>query len=100
VGELELLCLPENFHGLCGDEGLVQRQRSRPQIESLALMDVYGRVARALLSFSAEDQESNLRDSRQGFSSGSCQNGGCITRNSRVMKKDLEEHQFHRNANG
>ncbi|MGH6626009.1 MAG: Crp/Fnr family transcriptional regulator [Burkholderiaceae bacterium] len=50
-------CLPENSSmAYAVMKGLVQRLRHADRkIESLALMDVYGRVARALLEFAAPD---------------------------------------------
>ncbi|MGH8848554.1 MAG: Crp/Fnr family transcriptional regulator, partial [Polaromonas sp.] len=58
LGRLEFArCLPENSSmAYAVLKGLVQRLRHADrQIESLALMDVYGRVARALLEFASED---------------------------------------------
>jgi len=61
-GEEFARCLPENpsmvYTILCG---LVQRLRQADlKIESLALMDVYGRVARALLEFAVDSGEGQL----------------------------------------
>ena len=75
--------------------GLVQRLRQADRkIESLALMDVYGRVARALLEFSSKDGEGNalIRDkvSRQDLAK---MVGASREMVSRVMK-DLEERGF------
>jgi CRP-like cAMP-binding protein len=55
-------CLPENSSmSYAIMRGLVQRLRHADRkIESLALMDVYGRVARSLLEFAADDGEGNL----------------------------------------
>ena len=52
-------CLPENSSlSYAIMRGLVQRLRSADrQIESLALLDVYGRVARTLLDMSEMDGE-------------------------------------------
>ena len=67
LGRLEFArCLPENSSmAYAVMKGLVQRLRHADRkIESLALMDVYGRVARALLEFAVEDAEGNavIRD--------------------------------------
>lgn len=75
--------------------GLVQRLRHADRkIESLALMDVYGRVARALLEFASQDGMGNLkvRDkiSRQDLAK---MVGASREMVSRVMK-DLEERGF------
>ena len=97
LGRLEFArCLPENSsmaHALL--KGLVQRLRyADRQIESLALMDVYGRVARALLEFSSDDGEGNalIRDkvSRQDLAK---RVGASREMVSRAMK-DLEERGF------
>jgi CRP-like cAMP-binding protein len=97
LGRLEFArCLPENSSmAYAVMKGLVQRLRQADRkIESLALMDVYGRVARALLEFSAEDQEGNavIRDkvSRQDLAK---MVGASREMVSRVMK-DLEERGF------
>jgi len=79
-------------------KGLVQRLRHADRkIESLALMDVYGRVARALLEFAAENArcaEGNAvipgRVSRQDLAK---MVGASREMVSRVMK-DLEERGF------
>ncbi len=89
-------CLPENSSmAYAVLKGLVQRLRHADrQIESLALMDVYGRVARALLEFVSEDGEGNavIRDkvSRQDLAK---MVGASREMVSRVMK-DLEERGF------
>ena len=75
--------------------GLVKRLRRADQkIESLALMDVYGRVARALLEFASEDGTGNavIRDkvSRQDLAK---MVGASREMVSRVMK-DFEEQGF------
>ncbi|MBU1359909.1 MAG: helix-turn-helix domain-containing protein, partial [Gammaproteobacteria bacterium] len=75
--------------------GLVARLRHADRkIESLALMDVYGRVARSLLEFAIDDGEGNLkiRDkiSRQDLAK---MVGASREMVSRVMK-DLEERGF------
>ena len=86
-------CLPENGSmAYAVMKGLVQRLRHADRnIESLALMDVYGRVARALLEFASEDAEgkSVIRDrvSRQDLAK---LVGASREMVSRVMK-DLEE---------
>ena len=56
-------CLPEGSSlAYAILHGLVQRLRAADrQIESLALLDVYGRVARALLEMAEEDGESTRR---------------------------------------
>ena len=89
-------CLPENSSlSYAIMRGLVQRLRSADrQIESLALMDVYGRVARALLEFAAPDREGlmTIRDriSRQDIAK---MVGASREMVSRVMK-DLEDRGF------
>ena len=75
--------------------GLVKRLRRADQkIESLALMDVYGRVARSLLEFAIEDGAGNLKVrekiSRQDLAK---MVGASREMVSRVMK-DLEERGF------
>jgi len=62
LGRLEFArCLPESSSvAYAVMTGLVQRLRhANRQIESLALMDVYGRVARALLEFAVLDADGN-----------------------------------------
>ena len=89
-------CLPENSSmSYAIMRGLVQRLRHADRkIESLALMDVYGRVARALLEFAAPDREGlmTIRDriSRQDIAK---MVGASREMVSRVMK-DLEERGF------
>ncbi len=89
-------CLPENSSmAYAVMRGLVQRLRQADRkIESLALMDVYGRVARALLEFGAEvgDGELLIREkiSRQDIAK---MVGASREMVSRVMK-DLEERGF------
>jgi CRP-like cAMP-binding protein len=97
LGRLEFArCLPENSSmAYAVMKGLVQRLRQADRkIESLALMDVYGRVARALLEFSSEDSTGNavIRDkvSRQDLAK---MVGASREMVSRVMK-DLEERGF------
>ena len=85
-------CLPENSSmAYAVMKGLVQRLRHADRkIESLALMDVYGRVARALLEFAVADKDGVLiiRDkiSRQDIAK---MVGASREMVSRVMK-DLE----------
>ncbi len=85
-------CLPENSSmAYAVMKGLVQRLRHADRkIESLALMDVYGRVARALLEFASPDLAGQLliRDkvSRQDIAK---MVGASREMVSRVMK-DLE----------
>lgn len=89
-------CLPENSSMSYNIMlGLVQRLRHADRkIESLALMDVYGRVARALLEVAVDDGAGNLkvRDkiSRQDLAK---MVGASREMVSRVMK-DLEERGF------
>lgn len=89
-------CLPENSSmAYAVMRGLVQRLRHADRkIESLALMDVYGRVARALLESSTEDSDGNavIRDkvSRQDLAK---MVGASREMVSRVMK-DLEDRGF------
>ena len=95
LGRLQFAgCLPENSSMTYAImKGLVQRLRSaNRQIESLALMDVYGRVARTLLErTSEEDGEGNavIREkvSRQDLAK---MVGASREMVSRVMK-DLEQ---------
>jgi CRP/FNR family transcriptional regulator, cyclic AMP receptor protein len=97
LGRLEFArCLPENTSmAYAVMKGLVQRLRSADRkIESLALMDVYGRVARALMEASEPDAEGHavIRDkvSRQDLAK---MVGASREMVSRVMK-DLEERGF------
>ena len=97
LGRLEFArCLPENTSmAYAVMRGLVQRLRHADRkIESLALMDVYGRVARALLEFAAETPEGELlireKISRQDIAK---MVGASREMVSRVMK-DLEERGF------
>jgi CRP/FNR family cyclic AMP-dependent transcriptional regulator len=97
LGRLEFArCLPENSSmAYAVMKGLVQRLRHADRkIESLALMDVYGRVARALLEFASQDSDGNavIRDkvSRQDLAK---MVGASREMVSRVMK-DLEERGF------
>ena len=97
LGRLEFAkCLSENSSmAYAVMKGLVQRLRhADSKIESLALMDVYGRVAKALLEFSVPDAQGNaiIRDkvSRQDLAK---MVGASREMVSRVMK-DLEERGF------
>lgn len=97
VGRTEFArCLPENSSmAYAVMKGLVQRLRQADRkIESLALMDVYGRVARALLEAASPDREGNavIREkvSRQDLAK---MVGASREMVSRVMK-DLEERGF------
>ncbi len=89
-------CLPENSSmAYAIMRGLVQRLRHADRkIESLALMDVYGRVARALLEFTGQGQGGELlireKISRQDIAK---MVGASREMVSRVMK-DLEERGF------
>jgi CRP-like cAMP-binding protein len=88
-------CLPENSSlAYAIMRGLVQRLRNADrQIESLALLDVYGRVARALLDMAQDDGEQKLirnKVSRQDLAKVV---GASREMVSRVMK-DLEERGF------
>lgn len=89
-------CLPENTSmAYAVMKGLVLRLRHADRkIESLALMDVYGRVARALLEFAQPDREGRLvirdRVSRQDVAK---MIGASREMVSRVMK-DLEDRGF------
>lgn len=89
-------CLPENSSmAYAVMKGLVQRLRHADRkIESLALMDVYGRVARALLEIAQPDREGQLvirdRVSRQDVAK---MVGASREMVSRVMK-DLEDRGF------
>ena len=97
LGRIEFArCLPENSSmAYAVMRGLVQRLRHADRkIESLALMDVYGRVPRALLEFATEsgDGEMLIREkiSRQDIAK---MVGASREMVSRVMK-DLEERGF------
>ena len=97
LGRVEFArCLPENTSMTYAImRGLVQRLRHADRkIESLALMDVYGRVARALLEFASDTGNGELliRDkiSRQDLAK---MVGASREMVSRVMK-DLEERGF------
>jgi CRP/FNR family transcriptional regulator, cyclic AMP receptor protein len=97
LGRLEFArCLPENTSmAYAVMKGLVQRLRSADRkIESLALMDVYGRVARALIDGAEIDSagQAIIRDkvSRQDLAK---MVGASREMVSRVMK-DLEERGF------
>jgi len=89
-------CLPENNSmAYAVMKGLVQRLRHADgQIESLALMDVYGRVARALLEFATPDGDGQMvireKISRSDIAK---MVGASREMVSRVMK-DLEERGF------
>jgi len=89
-------CLPENSSmAYAVMKGLVQRLRNADRkIESLALMDVYGRVARALIEHAQPDRDGQMviRDkiSRQDIAK---MVGASREMVSRVMK-DLEERGF------
>ena len=96
-------CLLENASmGVVLMRGLVKRLRQADRkIESLALLDVYGRVARALLEFSVDDGQGGrvIREkiSRQDIAK---MVGASREMVSRVMK-DLEERGFiHTQDNG
>lgn len=97
LGRVEFArCLPENTSmAYAVMKGLVQRLRHADRkIESLALMDVYGRVARALLEFAQPDKDGQLvirdRVSRQDVAK---MIGASREMVSRVMK-DLEDRGF------
>jgi CRP/FNR family transcriptional regulator, cyclic AMP receptor protein len=97
LGRLEFArCLPENSSmAYAVMKGLVQRLRQADRkIESLALMDVYGRVARALLEFAGKDASGSMvirnKISRQDLAK---MVGASREMVSRVMK-DLEERGF------
>ncbi|MGB3070882.1 MAG: Crp/Fnr family transcriptional regulator [Ottowia sp.] len=97
LGRLEFArCLPENSSmAYAVMRGLVQRLRQADRkIESLALMDVYGRVARSLLEAASETNEGEMvirdRVSRQDIAK---MVGASREMVSRVMK-DLEERGF------
>ena len=97
LGRIEFArCLPENSSmAYAVMRGLVQRLRHADRkIESLALMDVYGRVARALLEFATETGDGEMlileKISRQDIAK---MVGASREMVSRVMK-DLEERGF------
>lgn len=90
-------CLPENSSmAYAVMLGLVQRlRRADRKIESLALLDVYGRVARALLDFATEADEEGGKMVRDKISRMDIAKmvGASREMVSRVMK-DLEERGF------
>jgi CRP-like cAMP-binding protein len=88
-------CLPENSSlSYAIMRGLVSRLRSADrQIESLALLDVYGRVARALLDMSEEGADYKLIRSKVSRQDLAKVVGASREMVSRVMK-DLEERGF------
>ncbi len=97
LGRVEFArCLPENTTmAYAVMKGLVQRLRQADRkIESLALLDVYGRVARALLEFAKPDADGTLvvreKISRQDIAK---MVGASREMVSRVMK-DIEERGF------
>ena len=97
LGRMEFAsCLPENSSmAYAVMRGLVQRLRHADRkIESLALMDVYGRVARALLEFAVDSGDGELvireKISRQDIAK---MVGASREMVSRVMK-DLDERGF------
>jgi CRP/FNR family transcriptional regulator, cyclic AMP receptor protein len=97
LGRVEFArCLPENTSmAYAIMKGLVQRLRhADSKIESLALMDVYGRVARALLEFAQPQADGTMlikdKISRQDIAK---MVGASREMVSRVMK-DLEERGF------
>jgi CRP-like cAMP-binding protein len=97
LGRVEFArCLPENTSmAYAVMKGLVQRLRHADRkIESLALMDVYGRVARALIEAAEMDADGQavIRDkvSRQDLAK---MVGASREMVSRVMK-DLEERGY------
>jgi CRP/FNR family cyclic AMP-dependent transcriptional regulator len=85
-------CLPENSSlSYAILRGLVQRLRNADrQIESLALLDVYGRVARALLDMADEDHGERVIKSKVSRQDLAKHVGASREMVSRVMK-DLEE---------
>ena len=104
LGRIEFArCLPENSSmAYAVMRGLVQRLRHADRkIESLALMDVYGRVARALLEFATEtgDGEMLIREkiSRQDIAK---MVGASREMVSRVMKDLEERHLIETQENG
>lgn len=90
-------CLPENTSmAYAIMHGLVQRLRHADRkIESLALMDVYGRVARALLEFAVDDGQGGTPVIREKISRQDIAKmvGASREMVSRVMK-DLEERGY------
>lgn len=88
-------CLPENASmSYAIMRGLVQRLRSaNRQIESLALLDVYGRVARTLLEMSEADGDRRVIRSKISRQDLAKIVGASREMVSRVMK-DLEERGF------
>lgn len=85
-------CLPENSSlSYAILRGLVQRLRNADrQIESLALLDVYGRVARALLDMAEQDGDTTIIRNKVSRQDMAKVVGASREMVSRVMK-DLEE---------
>jgi CRP-like cAMP-binding protein len=85
-------CLPDNSSlSYAILRGLVQRLRSADrQIESLALLDVYGRVARTLLDMAEDDGETKIIRSKVSRQDLAKVVGASREMVSRVMK-DLEQ---------
>ena len=85
-------CLPESSSlAYAILHGLVQRLRAADrQIESLALLDVYGRVARALLEMAEDDGQRKMIRSKVSRQDLAKMVGASREMVSRVMK-DLEE---------
>ncbi len=95
-------CLPENSSmAYAIMKGLVQRLRQADRkIESLALMDVYGRVARALLEFAAPDREGLMTITRAHLAPGHRQDGGRLARNGQPRHEGPGRPRLHRNPRG
>jgi CRP-like cAMP-binding protein len=85
-------CLPENSSlSYAIMRGLVQRLRSADrQIESLALLDVYGRVARSLLDMAEDDGDVKIIRNKVSRQDMAKIVGASREMVSRVMK-DLED---------
>jgi cAMP-binding proteins - catabolite gene activator and regulatory subunit of cAMP-dependent protein kinases len=90
-----LQCLPENTSmSFAIMRGLALRlRRADRKIESLALMDVYGRVARALMEAHGCDAE-RARHPQQAFAPGSGQDGRRFARNGQPGDEDFEQQGF------
>ena len=94
-------CLAENFD-LCLNimKSLVQRLREADRnIESLALLDVYGRVAKLLIDFSEEEQGQRVIQRRLTKQDIAKMIGASREMVSRVMK-DLENRGYFRVEEG
>ena len=93
-------CLPENARlSYAIMRGLVQRLRQADrQIESLALIDVYGRVARALLDMRRARRRRPHDHPRQGLAPGHGQDGRRLARDGQPGDEGPGRPRLHRDA--